>query len=130
VRAYLEAHYAEPIRIGELSRVAGLSLFHLIRAFKAAVGLPPGAYLRQIRIARAQGMLRSGCPIAEVARATAFSDQSHFTRRFKESLGFSPGAYLRAVRCGSSTHAHRSPPIARSPDTITRLELRPDRGRT
>jgi AraC-like DNA-binding protein len=104
VRAYLEAHYAEPIRIAEVCRITGISLFHLIRGFKEAVGLPPGAYLSQVRIARAQGMLRSGCPIATVARATAFSDQSHFTRRFKETLGFPPGAYLRAVRLGSVTH--------------------------
>jgi len=114
VRAYLEAHYAEPIRIAELGRVAGLSLFHLIRGFKESVGLPPGAYLSQVRIARAQGMLRSGCPIATVARATAFSDQSHFTRRFKETLGFPPGAYLRAVRLGSVTQ-RVGPSPSRSP---------------
>jgi AraC-like DNA-binding protein len=96
-RAYLEHHYARPIRLIDLSRVAGVSIFHLIRAFKQAVGMPPGAYLRQVRIAHAQTMLRSGRPVAEVARATAFSDQSHFTRRFKETLGYPPGAYLRAV---------------------------------
>jgi AraC-like DNA-binding protein len=96
-RRYLEHHYARPIRLTELSRVAGVSIFHLIRAFKHAVGLTPGAYLRQVRIAHAQTMLRTGHPVAAVARATAFSDQSHFTRRFKETLGYPPGAYLRAV---------------------------------
>jgi len=37
-------------------------------------------------------------PLAEIALATGFSDQSHFSRRFREHLNASPSAFRRARR--------------------------------
>ncbi|HBZ55962.1 MAG TPA: AraC family transcriptional regulator, partial [Syntrophobacteraceae bacterium] len=49
-------------------------------------------------IRRARGMLSQGRPIAEVAQATGFSDQSHLTRHFKRILGVTPGQYRNSVQ--------------------------------
>ncbi|HSB53017.1 MAG TPA: AraC family transcriptional regulator, partial [Gemmatimonadales bacterium] len=73
VRLHLEANYASLIRLEPLARQVGLSVFQLIRLFRAETGLPPYAYLEQIRIDRAVGMLRAGVPISEVADRTGFS---------------------------------------------------------
>lgn len=95
VRDYLDARWAEPVTLAELSAVAGLSPFRLTRVFKAATGLPPHAYQVQLRVAQAQESLRAGRPIAEVALDCGFADQSHLTRVFKRSLGFTPGQFRK-----------------------------------
>ena len=93
VRDYLEAHAAEDVSLTRLSRLTGLSRFHLLRAFRDDVGASPFQYQTQLRIARARRLLRSGCPIAEVALEVGFVDQSHLTRQFKRWVGVTPGQY-------------------------------------
>ncbi len=97
-RAYLEAHFNRSVNLLELSAVCGVSAFHLIRCFRESVGLPPHAYLKALRVSRAQGMLRGGSTISDAAYTCGFSDQSHLTRTFKSVTGLSPGAYSRMVR--------------------------------
>ena len=99
-RTYIETNYAQPIRLATLARQVNLSVFHLIRLFRRATGLPPCGYLEQVRVLRAQTMLLAGASLSEVAYATGFSDQSHFTRRFKRVFGVTPGQYARDSRRG------------------------------
>jgi AraC-like DNA-binding protein len=97
-RDYLEAHFAERVHLSALAGVCGVSPFHLIRVFRRAIGVPPHAYLKQLRVARAMVMLHDGESVASIAYACGFSDQSHLTRAFKSTYGFPPGAYQRALR--------------------------------
>jgi AraC-like DNA-binding protein len=97
-RAYLDLHFGTSVSLLELSGVCGVSAFHLIRCFREAVGLPPHAYLKALRVSRAQCMLRSGSTISDATYTCGFSDQSHLTRTFKRVTGLSPGAYSRMVR--------------------------------
>jgi AraC-like DNA-binding protein len=98
IRQYLHANFAQNVRLDDLSELSGLSPFHLLRTFRRAVGMPPHAYLRQIRVEQAKAMLAAGAPISEVAVATGFTDQSHLTRFFKRILGLTPGAYVTGMR--------------------------------
>jgi AraC-like DNA-binding protein len=93
-RAYLEAHFTENVTLADLAKIAGLSQFHLTRLFRQALGLPPHAYLTQVRIRKAKGFLTTGLPIAQVAAETGFTDQSHLTRHFKRIVGVPPGQYI------------------------------------
>jgi AraC-like DNA-binding protein len=95
VRDYLEANFAKPISLLELSLLSGVSPFHLSRRFRARYGLPPYMYLELVRVNRARDMLRRGEPISRVAFDTGFSDQSHLTRRFKRVVGVPPGQYAK-----------------------------------
>ncbi|WP_062115044.1 helix-turn-helix domain-containing protein [Aureimonas sp. AU40] len=45
-----------------------------------------------------RGLLRAGEPIAEIAAACSFGDQSHLTRVFKSETGLTPAAYRAASR--------------------------------
>ncbi len=93
-RDFLEAHHGEAVTLAQLAHVANLSPFHLLRVFRAELGLPPHAYLTQQRVARAKTLLALGMPIAQVAFETGFVDQSHLTRHFKRLVGVTPGQYL------------------------------------
>ena len=95
-RDYLEAHIAQDVGLAELSAVARLSPSRLVRSFKAAIGLPPHAYHRYLRVRRAQSLLRDGLPVALVAQDCGFVDQSHLTRAFKRHVGVTPGRFRSA----------------------------------
>lgn len=98
VKDYLESHYAEDISLDDLARITHLSRFHLVRVFSETVGIPPHAYLRQVRVRRAKAQLRLGHTLTEVALSTGFTDQSHLTRWFKRLWGITPGAYRNSVQ--------------------------------
>jgi len=98
VRDAIEQRYAEPLRLAELADIARVSTYHLIRAFRAEVGLTPHAYLVDVRVRRARDLLRAGGIPAEVALGVGFADQAHLTRAFKARIGVAPGAYRRAWR--------------------------------
>jgi hypothetical protein len=72
-----------------------LASFHLARAFTAQFGLPPHAYLNNLRIKNAKRMIRAGTPLADVAYAVGYCDQSHLNRRFKRIVGVTPWQYAR-----------------------------------
>lgn len=97
-REYIHAHYPENIALDDLARVAYLSPFHLTRVFHDEVGLPPHAYLTQVRINHAKTLLARGYPINEVAFDVGFVDQSHLHRRFKRIVGMTPGQYRKNVQ--------------------------------
>jgi AraC-like DNA-binding protein len=100
---YLDSRFTENVTLSELSRAAGLSEFHLLRLFRAAVGLPPHAYLIQKRIDHARQLLSEGLPIAQVSLDAGFADQSHFTRAFTRIVGVTPGRYRRNSNCVQDT---------------------------
>ncbi|MNE90880.1 transcriptional activator FtrA [compost metagenome] len=69
-----------------------------MRAFKETFGKTPYRWLIEYRIAQASDMLIAGTPIAEIALACGFADQSHFTRVFSEIVGEAPGMWRRRYR--------------------------------
>jgi AraC-like DNA-binding protein len=95
---FLGDHPARNIGLDELAAAAGIGKFRLIRLFRQRTGLPPHALQVAHRIRRARRLLEAGDPIAEVAAATGFSDQSHLHRHFQRSLGLTPGAYRNHFR--------------------------------
>ncbi|CAM3466541.1 AraC family transcriptional regulator [Deinococcus saxicola] len=97
VREYLEEHACENVSLDDLARLSQLSAFHLTRAFRQEFGLPPHAYQVQARIRRAQGWLRAGQSLVQVALAAGFNDQSAFSNQFKRHVGVTPGQYARSA---------------------------------
>ncbi len=97
-RELLHERWADNVLLDELVAVSGVGRFHLIRAFRDAVGLPPHAYQIRIRVARAKTLIQLGMPLVDVALNTGFTDQSHLTRHFTRVIGVSPGRYRQAVR--------------------------------
>ncbi len=95
VRDLLHERLADPPALAELAAMTGLSQFALLRAFRAATGLPPHAYLNQVRVRQARLLLDGGVAAADVAAQVGFADQAHLTRHFKRVVGVPPAAYQR-----------------------------------
>jgi AraC-like DNA-binding protein len=93
---HLREHWDQPVSLMELSAVAGLSRFELLRRFQQQNGLTPHAFQRDLRVQRARAMLSEGVPAAAVAAACGFADQPHLSRVFKRLVGVTPGVYARA----------------------------------
>ena len=82
--------------LAQLAHEAGLSRYQLVRQFAQVTGLTPHAYLVQRRLHHARRLMAAHMPLAEIAAASGFADQSHLTRLFARSFGATPHAYLRA----------------------------------
>ncbi|GAC47502.1 helix-turn-helix transcriptional regulator [Gordonia aichiensis] len=87
------AEQVEDPRLDDLAGLVGMNRFQLIRAVRSATGLTPIAWRNNARVVRARAMLRGGEPIASVAHALGFSDQSHLHRVFRQYVAATPGSY-------------------------------------
>jgi AraC-like DNA-binding protein len=94
VHDHIDRHFAEPIRLADLSALSGMSKFHLVRAFRTAYGETPIRYLTRRRIERAKDLLRSAnLTVTEVCMVVGFASLGSFSSRFTELVGESPVAY-------------------------------------
>ena len=94
----LRSHLDGRIAIADVADACQLSRSHFARAFRLATGQTPHDWLQAQRLARARDLLRaSNLPLAEVATACGFADQSHFTRVFSRAEGAPPGQWRRAL---------------------------------
>ena len=105
---YIHAHLTEAITLDALAGAAGLDRFHLCRAFREDMGLPPYAFALELRLARARGLLERGVGVGNVAAQLGFYDQSQLNRHFRRSIGMSPSAYARAMGAPRRVVARRA----------------------
>jgi AraC family transcriptional regulator len=95
----LRAGLARGVSVEEVARQCNMSVSQFGRTFKKTTGQTPHRWLVQRRLERAKDLLlRSTLPLAEIALACGFSEQSHFTRTFTRLVGTSPGEWRRQRR--------------------------------
>lgn len=96
----IRQNYAGLYGVEELSAQLGVSKSHLVRAFSAAMGVPPGQYLTNVRIAAAKQLLsQRDYTLEVVASLCGFSGANYFCKVFKKETGISPARY-RALPAG------------------------------
>jgi AraC-like DNA-binding protein len=93
---YLRERLAESMTLDDLATYAALDKFHLCRAFRAQIGMPPHTYLTHLRVHRAQELLAEGVRASELAPRVGFYDQSQLTRHFRRIVGVTPARYRNA----------------------------------
>ena len=98
VKAMIAEHCAEALTLEEMARAAGMSRYHLVRLFRASVGMTPHAWQLDLRIQRARSLLDQGMALADIALQLGFADQSHFQRAFKQRVAATPGEYRQGRR--------------------------------
>lgn len=98
-REYLHANARYDIGLDQLAAATGVDRFRLTRAFMAAYGIAPHAYLVQLRLATARRLLARGELPATIAMELGFSDQSHLGRWFVRAYGLTPALYRK--RCSN-----------------------------
>lgn len=93
-RAYIHGNLAEPFRLPDLARTAGVSPSHLIRLFKDHLGITPSRYIWNARVEKATEWLRdSGLSIGEISDQIGFQNQFHLSRLFKKYHKCTPSEY-------------------------------------
>ncbi|MEW2131593.1 AraC family transcriptional regulator [Streptomyces sp. NPDC005435] len=102
-RAVLQERMAAPPTLERLAADLGTSPFALLRAFRAAYGMPPHTWLTDARVRRARLLLDAGSAPAEAAVAVGFTDQPHLNRHFTRIVGVPPGAYRRERHQGPAS---------------------------
>jgi AraC family transcriptional regulator len=95
-RDMIDAHLTRRVSLAKIASNCGLSVSHFARAFTCSTGVPPHRWLMQRRVDRAKDLMRTtSTPLAAVAVACGFSDQSHFTRVFAQTIGVTPNEWRR-----------------------------------
>lgn len=93
----VDARYAEPLRVDDLARAAGLSRAHFSEQFRRAFGVTPHAYLLTRRLERAAALLLgTDRPVVEICLAVGLRSVGSFTTSFTRMYGVSPTAYRAA----------------------------------
>ena len=96
ILGFIEAHYAEELSLEMLSESAGISNSEAIRCFKKVMQTTPYRYLMDVRLAKAESLLReTTLPISEIAFRTGFNQQAYFGKCFREKMNCSPREYRR-----------------------------------
>lgn len=96
LHSYIEDNLDRSIGLAELAALVRVSRFHFARLFKRSTGMTAIRFVESCRIRRAAQLIAdTEFPLAEIALATGFYDQSHFTRRFQVHLGCTPATYAR-----------------------------------
>ena len=95
----IHLRYAEPLRLHDRAREAGVHPVYFSRAFHKHMGCTVRAYVRNLRVDRAADLLASSeLSIAEVALEAGFSDQSHLCNVFRRVRGVTPSRYRVLAR--------------------------------
>jgi len=82
------------LRVEDLARTAGLSIYQLNRRLRLLFGITAGQLVTKTRIDAASAMLRTTSqPIADIAHACGYFDQSAFSRVFRRTAGLTPRQY-------------------------------------
>ncbi len=98
VTDFVLADLRQDLSLDALAEQVGLSPYHFARLFRQTTGESPHQFVLRQRIEKAQSLLtETNAPLAYVALASGFANQSHLTRLFKRHLGLTPKAYRKQV---------------------------------
>lgn len=101
---YIESHYAQSLSLDDIAACAGVSRFHLLRAFGNATGQSVMTYVRGRRLTRAARQLAEGADdILTVAIEANYSSHEAFTRAFREQFGVTPESVRQQGHAGHLT---------------------------
>jgi len=94
VLLHLQGHYAEPVRLPDLSKRFATNRTTLSARFREKTGNTVTDYLRNLRLKVAEVLLRdTTLPVIEVMERVGFTDPSQFGRLFRRHTGHSPTEY-------------------------------------
>ena len=92
---YLEKNISDAeLRVDNMASAVNLGRTVFFNKLKSIVGMSPTDFVRDLRIKRAQEMIRSSqLTISEISIAVGFNDQRYFSRVFKKQTGMTPSEY-------------------------------------
>lgn len=96
---YITEHFRDGITLSETASYLGLTSTYFSDLFARETGRSFKSYLDGVRFSCAKNLLAfTELSVAEVCRASGFSDYANFSRRFRLSFGMTPMEYRREKR--------------------------------
>lgn len=88
---FIDTNFDQPLTIGQVSLVAGMSKSTFSRRFKQHLGVSFKTYLNHLRVSKAKQFIASdGMNVTEACFAAGFNDTAYFSRTFRKIEGKSP----------------------------------------
>lgn len=107
----------QPVSVADMAARSQVSTRTLTRRFTEQLGISPGRWLLDRRLAATRALLEeTDLPVETVARRVGLSSAVNLRRRFHEALRTTPAAYRRAFRAGGEAGGpfggpDRMPPV-------------------
>lgn len=99
IQAWLDEHFAEPLRMEQLAAKYGMSLPTFNNRFREAFNMTPYQYLIQTRLLYAARLLgESSLTIKEICSQSGYGSPFHFSAEFSRFYGCSPREFRRKNR--------------------------------
>ena len=95
VLAYIEAHLAEKITLGDIAKHFWVSQSTISQIFRNKMGVSFYRCVTQRRLIAAKSLIIEGLPLESVGQRVGFSDYSSFYRAFKQEFGISPRQFRK-----------------------------------
>ncbi|MEU6299464.1 GlxA family transcriptional regulator [Streptomyces erythrochromogenes] len=96
---WLDGRLDRPVSVAEMAARSRVSSRTLTRRFTEQVGISPGRWLLDRRIAATRALLEeTDLPVETIARRVGLSSAVNLRRRFHEALRTTPAAYRRTFR--------------------------------
>ena len=94
-RAYVHAHYSEPLSLNEVADVLGVNPAYLSSIFKSERGESYSKFVLRLRMEKAALLLRTYAAgkIGDIALEVGYSSTKHFYSVFKDYFGMTPNEY-------------------------------------
>ena len=97
VRSYILSHLPDnDLTVGALAEAFGYDRAYFTRKFQESFHLPPGEYIRAMRMSLAAGLLRQGQSITRICAETGYTDVKAFSRAFRLYFRIAPSQYAKS----------------------------------
>ena len=97
VKTYLEQYYGQRINFRELATLTGYSYDYFRHVFKSKYGMSPQEYLINIRLEKAEDLLRgTNMSCTQIAACCGFSNSAQMTMMIKRKFQMSPLALRKS----------------------------------
>jgi AraC-like DNA-binding protein len=108
---WIRDNYAEPARIADLARLAGMSPSAFHRHFRAVTAMSPLQFQKRIRLQEARALLVANAgDVAGVGHLVGYDSPTQFSREYRRLFGAPPGQDAAGLRARSGpTQARRLP---------------------
>ena len=94
--SFVTENYDKSFTLDELADSVNMDKYYLIRQFRARTGYTPKEYQNELRLNKAEKLLKTGTmSVTEIAERAGFPDSRSFLVLFKKRYGVSPSAYLK-----------------------------------
>jgi len=109
VKEHVEEHYAEPLSLEEIARIACMESKYFSKFFHKKVEVTFTYWRAQLRLEMAVARMRAGDQsITEIAYAVGFGDLRTFERSFKKHMSQTPREFRKSLVPNSTCLTYRT----------------------